>query len=52
MSLHYFLFLEVLKIDNDSVSKVIGVGDVCSQTNVGMQFLLRGVKHTLDVCLT
>ena len=30
---------------NDGVSKVIGVGDVCLQTNMGMQLLLRGVKH-------
>ena len=26
-------------------SKVNGVGDVCLQTNMGMQLLLRGVKH-------
>nr|KYP43340.1 Retrovirus-related Pol polyprotein from transposon TNT 1-94 [Cajanus cajan] len=26
----------VLKMGNDSVSKVIGVGDVCLQTNMGM----------------
>lgn len=32
-------------MDNDGVSKVIGVGDVCLQTNMGMQLLLRGVKH-------
>ena len=35
---------------NDGVSKVIGVGDVCQQTNTGMQLLLREVKHALDVC--
>ena len=35
---------------NDGVSKVIGVGDVCLQTNMGMQLLLRGVKHAPDVC--
>jgi len=34
---------------NDGVSKVIGIGDVCLQTNMGMQLLLRGVKHALDV---
>jgi len=34
---------------NDIVSKVIGVGDVCLQTNMGMQLLLKGVKHVLDV---
>jgi len=31
---------------NDGVSKVIGVGDVCMQTNMGMQLLLKGVKHS------
>jgi len=40
----------VLKIGNDDVSKVIGVGDVCLQTNMGMQLLLRRVKHAPDVC--
>ena len=39
----------VLKMDNDGVSKVIGVGDVCLQTNMRMQLLLKGVKHALDV---
>nr|KYP60460.1 Retrovirus-related Pol polyprotein from transposon TNT 1-94 [Cajanus cajan] len=40
----------VLKMGNDGVSKVIGVGDVFLQTNMGMQLLLRGVKHAPDVC--
>nr|KYP47811.1 Retrovirus-related Pol polyprotein from transposon TNT 1-94 [Cajanus cajan] len=35
----------VLKMGNDGVSKVIGVGDVCLQTNMGTQLLLKGVKH-------
>ena len=39
----------VLKMGNDGVSKVIGVGDVCLQTNMGIQLLLRGVKHAPDV---
>nr|KYP73281.1 Retrovirus-related Pol polyprotein from transposon TNT 1-94 [Cajanus cajan] len=39
----------VLKIGNDGVSKVIGVGDVCLQTNMGMQLLLRRVNHAPDV---
>ncbi|RDX81121.1 hypothetical protein CR513_38240, partial [Mucuna pruriens] len=38
----------VLKIGNDGVTKVIGVGDVCLQTNTGMQLWLRGVKHAPD----
>ncbi|RDY05303.1 hypothetical protein CR513_10875, partial [Mucuna pruriens] len=36
-------------MDNDGVIKVINVGDVCLQTNTGMQLWLRGVKHALDV---
>ncbi|KAL9274679.1 Retrovirus-related Pol polyprotein from transposon TNT 1-94-like protein [Drosera capensis] len=38
------------KMGNDDESKVIGVGDVCLQTNMGMKLLLRGVKHAPDVC--
>ncbi|RDX90437.1 hypothetical protein CR513_27693, partial [Mucuna pruriens] len=39
----------VLKMGNDGVTKVIGVGDVCLQTNTGMQLWLRGVKHAPNV---
>jgi len=39
----------VLKICNDGVSKVMDAGDVCQQTNIRMQLLLKGVKHALDV---
>ncbi|XP_004514373.2 F-box protein CPR1-like [Cicer arietinum] len=34
---------------NDGVSKVIGVGDVCLQTNMVVQLLLKGVKHASNV---
>ncbi|RDX70373.1 hypothetical protein CR513_50385, partial [Mucuna pruriens] len=39
----------VLKMDNDGVTKVIGVDDVCLQTNMGVQLWLRGVKHASDI---
>ncbi|RDX64142.1 hypothetical protein CR513_57333, partial [Mucuna pruriens] len=39
----------VLKMGNDGVTKVIGVGDVCLQTNTRMQLWLKGVKHAPDV---
>ena len=39
----------VLKMGNDGESKVIGVGDVFLQTNMGVQLLLKGVKHAPDV---
>ena len=35
----------VLKMGNDGVTKVVGIGDVCLKTNMGMQLLLIGVKH-------
>ncbi|CAJ2645756.1 unnamed protein product [Trifolium pratense] len=38
-----------LKMGNDGVAKVIGVGDICLQTNMGMQLLLRDVNHAPDV---
>jgi len=34
-----------MKISNDGIYKVIGVGDVCLQTNMRKQLLLRGIKH-------
>ncbi|RDY13160.1 hypothetical protein CR513_01960, partial [Mucuna pruriens] len=39
----------VLKINNDGMTKVIGVGDVYLQTNTEMKLWLRGVKHAPDV---
>ncbi|RDY07901.1 hypothetical protein CR513_07924, partial [Mucuna pruriens] len=39
----------VLKMGNDGVTKVIGIGDVCLQTNTGMELWLRGIKHDPDV---
>ncbi|RDX93794.1 hypothetical protein CR513_23897, partial [Mucuna pruriens] len=39
----------MLKMSNDGVTKVIGVGDICLQTNTRMQLWLRGVKHAPDV---
>ncbi|RDY10991.1 hypothetical protein CR513_04408, partial [Mucuna pruriens] len=38
----------VVKMGNDGVTKAIGVGDVCLQTNMGVQLWLRGVKHVPD----
>jgi len=34
---------------NDGESKVIGIGNLCLQTNMGVQLLLKGVKHAPDV---
>ncbi|RDX68741.1 hypothetical protein CR513_52239, partial [Mucuna pruriens] len=35
----------MLKVNNDNVSKVIGVGVVCLQINMGVHLWLREVKH-------
>ena len=40
--LPWLVFLLVLEV-------VFGLGDVCLQTNMGMQLLLKGVKHAPDV---
>lgn len=39
-------------MNNGGVFKVIGAGNVCLQTNMGMQLLLRGVKHASNVCFS
>ncbi|RDX86057.1 hypothetical protein CR513_32662, partial [Mucuna pruriens] len=39
----------VLKMGNEGVTKVIGVGDVSLQTNTRMKLWLRGVKHAPNV---
>jgi len=36
-------------MSNDGVSKVVGVGDDCLETNMEVQCLLKRVKHVLDV---
>lgn len=36
-------------MSNDGISKVIGVSDVCLKTNMGMQLLLRGAQHALNI---
>ncbi|RDX88341.1 hypothetical protein CR513_30083, partial [Mucuna pruriens] len=39
----------LLKMSNDDVIKVIGVGDICLQTNMGVQLWLTGVKHAPNI---
>jgi len=34
---------------HNGVSKVVGVGNVCLQTNMGVQLLLRRVKYAPNV---
>ncbi|CAH9120743.1 unnamed protein product [Cuscuta epithymum] len=41
----------VLRMGNDGVSKVIGMGDVCLQTSNGTQLILKDVRHAPDIRL-
>ncbi len=39
----------MLNMGNDGVAEIVGVGDVCLQTNMGVQLWMRGVKHAPNV---
>lgn len=41
----------VVKMGNDGVSKVVGIGDVCLETNNGTRLVLKNVKHVPDIRL-
>ena len=36
---------------NSGVSKIVGIGDVCLETNIGNKLVLKNVRHVLDICL-
>ncbi|GKV15591.1 hypothetical protein SLEP1_g26368 [Rubroshorea leprosula] len=38
-----------IKMGNKSVSHIMGVGDICVQTNVGCTLTLKNVRHVLDM---
>ena len=40
-----------MKIGNDGLAKIIGIGDVCLEMSNGMKLVLRDVKHILDIRL-
>ena len=40
-----------VKMGNDGVSQVVGIGDICLETSLGTKLLLKGVKHVPDVRL-
>ncbi|VVB04180.1 unnamed protein product [Arabis nemorensis] len=40
-----------VKMGNDAVAKVAGIGDICLETSVGTRVLLKGVKHVPDIRL-
>ncbi|KAJ0017731.1 hypothetical protein Pint_10869 [Pistacia integerrima] len=40
-----------VKMDNDGLAKVNGIGDLCLEMDDGSSLLLKDVKHILDICL-
>ncbi|GLU00723.1 hypothetical protein SLE2022_180690 [Rubroshorea leprosula] len=40
-----------IKMGNKSVSHIMGVGDICVQTNVGCTLTLKNVRHVPDMCM-
>jgi len=40
-----------VKMGDDTVVNVVGIGDVCLETNDGTKLVLRNVKHVPSICL-
>ena len=38
-----------MKMGNSSYSKIVGIGDVCIETNVGSTMMLKDVRHVPDL---
>ena len=38
-----------VKMGNSSYSKIVGIGDVCIETNVGSTMMLKDVQHVPDL---
>ena len=38
-----------MKMGNSSYSKIVGIGDVCIETNVGSTMMLKDVRHVQDL---
>jgi len=36
---------------NNNVADIVGIGDICIQTNVGCTVILKNVRHIPDLCL-
>ena len=39
----------IVKMGNSSYSKIVGIGDVCIETNVGSTVMLKDVQHVIDL---
>lgn len=40
-----------VKMGNDGLAQVVGIGDICLETSIGTKLLLKGVKHVPDIRL-
>ena len=34
-----------VKMDNNSVADIVGIGDICIQTNIGYIVVLKNLRH-------
>ena len=41
----------IVKMGNESYSKILGIGDICLQTNLGCRLTLKDVRHVSDLRL-
>ncbi|KAM1052978.1 hypothetical protein ACFX2C_000527 [Malus domestica] len=41
----------IVKMGNESYSKILGIGDICRRTNLGCQLMLKDVRHIPDIRL-
>ena len=40
-----------VRMENDMVAKIVGMKDVCLETNTGCRLLLRNIRHVPDIRL-
>ena len=38
-------------MENNGVSKIMGIGDICLETSIGNKLILKDVRNVLDICL-
>ena len=40
-----------IRMGNNGVSKIVGIGDICFETNIGNKLVLKDVRHVPDIRL-
>ena len=40
-----------VRMGNEGLSKIIGMGNICLETNLGCKLLLKNVRHVPNICL-